>query len=68
MNQSTAKLLRTYAAAIGEHERGVKKWWNTLNNKERFQWRKKIQEELASDANDSNVTVEDTVQIEEVTE
>ena len=67
MNQSTAKLLKNYAAVIGEHERAVKKWWSTLSNKERFQWRKKIQEELASDE-ESVATVDSTAQIEEVTE
>ena len=68
MNQSTAKLLKTYAAVIGEHERGVKKWWNTLSNKERFQWRKKIKEELAEDADDSVASVNEAVQVEEVAE
>jgi len=57
MNQRTAKLLKKYAYTIKEDARAVKKWWETLDWKERTAWRVKI-EAIVSDSSDSVEEVE----------
>lgn len=46
MNQKTAKMLSRWAGKSGKKERDLKRWWNTLDRKQRAAERKKISEAL----------------------
>ncbi len=46
MNQKTVKLLNNYARLHNKKKREVRRWWLSLNWKERTQERKKILKEL----------------------
>lgn len=59
MNQHTAKLLKKYASEIDQDFRQVKKWWETLDWKQRTAWRNKIENIVEGD---------DEAEVEEVTE
>ena len=46
MNKRVTKLLYQYAAIAETDIKTLKKWWNTLNWKERTKERQRIEEEL----------------------
>lgn len=48
MNQKTAKMLSRWASKSGKKERELKRWWGTLDRKQRAAERKKIHEALAT--------------------
>lgn len=46
MNEKTAKLINRYALAKGSNSRELKREWNALNARERFQKRQAMLAEL----------------------
>ena len=60
MNQHTAKLLKKHARNTENDFRQVKKWWETLDWKQRTVWRAKIQASLATNEAEEVETVETT--------
>ena len=50
VNQKTAKMLSRWAGKSGKKERDLKRWWNTLDRKQRAAERKKISEALGAEA------------------
>ena len=49
MNQKTAKLLSRWASKSGKKERELKRWWLTLDRKQREAERKKISEAIKAE-------------------
>jgi hypothetical protein len=53
VNQKTAKLLSRWASKSGKKERELKRWWQTLDRKQREAERKKISEALETQGSEA---------------
>lgn len=61
MNKTVAKLLSKYAVISEQNNKELKKWWNTLDWREKTIERKRIEEELGLSGSEEKTEDEEEV-------